>query len=89
MFRLVPLAAACLTLLTLPAFADAESDAVAACAKELKNTYGVPAAVVARFLVSGSGERITLSGEASYQGNDGVRVVCKTNKGRVTNVTWG
>lgn len=89
MIRLVPLTAICLALLTLPAFADAESDAVEACAKELKRTWGVPAAVVARFQVSASGERITVSGEASYEGRDGVRVVCKTNKGRVTNVTWG
>jgi hypothetical protein len=89
MFRLVPLAAACFTILTVPAFADAEADAVAACAAELKNTYGVPKAVVANFQVSGSGERITLSGEASFEGRDHVRVVCKTNKGRVTNVTWG
>ena len=48
-----------------------------------------PPAVVAGFQVSGSGERITLSGEASFEGRDHVRVVCKTNKGRVTNVTWG
>jgi hypothetical protein len=89
MFRLVPLATACLAILTLPAFADAKDDAVAACAAELKKTYGVSPAVVAGFQVSGSGERFTVSGSASYQGNDGVRVTCKTNKGRVTNVTWG
>ena len=89
MFRLVPLAAVCLTIFTVPAFADAESDAVAACAAELKRTYGVSPAVVAKFQVGGSGERITVSGEASYEGREGVRVVCKTNKGRVTNVTWG
>jgi hypothetical protein len=71
------------------ALADGESDALAACAAYLKNKFGVPSGVSAKFRVSGSGERFTVDGEAAQGGEEHVRVVCKTNKGRVSTVVWG
>lgn len=78
----------CSLFIATPALADAKADAIAACAAELKRSYGVSADIVAKFQASGSGTRIDVSGNAPYQGNNS-RVVCKTNNGRVTSVIWG
>ena len=88
MFRLVPLAAACLTMLTLPAFADAESDAIAACAKWIKRD-GIATQVSPDYTVSGSGERFEVATRATVDGQANSRVICKVNKGRVTNINYG
>lgn len=89
MIRLVAAASLAMSLLTVPAFAASKDEALAACAKYLQRSNGVPPSTTMGFQGGGSGERFNFDGTANYQGRDGVRVVCKTNKGRVTGVVWG
>lgn len=86
-----PIVLGLLIALVVPAsaLADVKSDAIEACAAYLKKTDGVPTAVTAKFQASVSGERVTVRGNAPYQGEGSVPVTCKTNGGRVTAVVWG
>lgn len=81
----------CSTLLiaaTSPAFADAKDDAIAACAKMVKRD-GIAINVANNYSASGSGERFQVTVRATVSGRQNAQVICKTNKGRVTQITYG
>lgn len=90
MYRTSLVAIVLLAGASAPAFADEGADkARDACAAELKRSYGVPAATVAKFQVGGSDGSYRVSGYANYQGASNVRVVCTIRKGRLSAVAWG
>jgi hypothetical protein len=88
LLRLVVVCSALFVAIASPVLADAKSDAIAACSAQLKRD-GIPTSVSSKFSASGSGDRIDVSGYATYQGQDDTKIVCKTHEGRVTHISFG